>query len=113
MVPTMSPAETENQHRFLRRFTAHEPALRAYVRRLVPTRADADARTVRFYLNGSFDKETRHDTAHPARLGRAQIGNWNQHDRKLSGRLDELLLLGRAMKDTEVRALYEAGNPYR
>lgn len=74
---------------------------------------DADARTVRFYLNGSFDKETRHDTAHPARLGRAQIGNWNQHDRKLSGRLDELLLLGRAMKDTEVRALYEAGNPYR
>lgn len=42
MVPNMSPAETENQHRFLRRFTAHEPALRAYVRRLVPTRPDAD-----------------------------------------------------------------------
>lgn len=38
----MSPAETERHHRFLRSFTAHEPAIRAHVRRLVPTRADAD-----------------------------------------------------------------------
>lgn len=38
----MSPAETENHRRFLRAFTTHEPAVRAYVRRLVPLRADAD-----------------------------------------------------------------------
>jgi RNA polymerase sigma-70 factor, ECF subfamily len=38
----MTPAETERHHRFLRLFTAQEPAVRAYVRRLVPTRADAD-----------------------------------------------------------------------
>jgi RNA polymerase sigma-70 factor (ECF subfamily) len=38
----MSPAETERHHRFLRSFTAHEPAIRAHVRRLVPARADAD-----------------------------------------------------------------------
>lgn len=38
----MSPAEHELHHRFLRSFTAHEPAIRAYVRRLVPARADAD-----------------------------------------------------------------------
>jgi len=38
----MSPAETERHHRFLRSFTAHEPAIRAFVRRLLPTRADAD-----------------------------------------------------------------------
>lgn len=38
----MSPAETERHHRFLRSFTAHEPAIRAHVRRLVPGRADAD-----------------------------------------------------------------------
>src|ERR1051325_1796835 len=38
----MSPAETERHHRFLRAFTASEPAIRAFVRRLVPTRADAD-----------------------------------------------------------------------
>jgi len=38
----MSPDEKEQHQRFLRAFTAHEPAIRAFVRRLVPTRADAD-----------------------------------------------------------------------
>lgn len=38
----MSPAETQQHQRFLRALTAHEPAVRAYVRRLVPSRADAD-----------------------------------------------------------------------
>lgn len=38
----MSPSETETHRRFLRAFTAHELAIRAYVRRLVPARADAD-----------------------------------------------------------------------
>lgn len=74
---------------------------------------DAVRGTVRFYLNGQFDKETRLAIAHPARLGPAQIGNWNQKDRKLSGRVDELLLLGRAMSDAEIHALHAAGNPYR
>lgn len=74
---------------------------------------DAAARTVRFYLNGQFDKETRLEVALPARLGHAQIGNWDQKDRKLSGRIDEFLLLGRAMTDAEVHALFAAGNPYR
>ncbi|SFI29471.1 LamG-like jellyroll fold domain-containing protein [Planctomicrobium piriforme] len=74
---------------------------------------DADARSVRFYLNGRFDNEVRLQTAHPARLGPAQIGNWNQADRKLSGRIDEIVVLGRAMDDIEVRNLYDAGNPYR
>jgi len=74
---------------------------------------DSAAKTVRFYLNGRFDKETRQAIAHPARLGPAQIGNWDRQDRKLSGRVDELLILGRAMSDDEVRALFEAGNPYR
>jgi hypothetical protein len=73
---------------------------------------DSTQGTVRFYLNGQFDKETRQQIAHPARLGPAQIGNWNQKDRKLSGRVDELVLLGRAMTEDEVRALYAAGNPY-
>lgn len=38
----MSPTETERHHRFLRSFTAHELAIRAFVRRLVPSRVDAD-----------------------------------------------------------------------
>jgi hypothetical protein len=74
---------------------------------------DANTRTVRFYHNGRFDKETRQAIAHPARLGPARIGNWDRQDRKLSGRVDELLLLGRALSDAEIRALFEAGNPYR
>ncbi len=36
-------ADKQNQHqRFLRAFTTHEPAVRAFVRRLVPSRTDAD-----------------------------------------------------------------------
>jgi len=74
---------------------------------------DSEARTVHFYLNGEFDKVTRQDVAHAARLGPAQIGNWNRQDRKLSGRIDELVILGRAMTSDEVRTLFAAGNPYR
>lgn len=74
---------------------------------------DSQQRTVRFYLNGQFDSETRLAVAHPARLGPAQIGNWNNNDRTLSGRVDELLILGRAMSDEEVHSLFSAGNPYR
>ncbi len=47
------------------------------------------------------------------RLGPAQIGNWDQQDRKLSGRIDQLVVLGRAMGDTEIEELHEAGTPYR
>ena len=75
--------------------------------------ADSEARTVRFYLNGQFDKQTRQAIAHPAKLGPAQIGNWNQRDRKLSGRIDEIVLLGRALSDEEIAAMFQAGNPYR
>ncbi|MDP3073032.1 MAG: sigma-70 family RNA polymerase sigma factor [Opitutaceae bacterium] len=38
----MTPVEQQQQERFLRLFSAHEPAIRAFVRRLVPSRADAD-----------------------------------------------------------------------
>jgi len=39
----MPAPEPQDQHRpFLRQFTANEAAIRAYVRRLVPSRADAD-----------------------------------------------------------------------
>lgn len=74
---------------------------------------NSETRTVRFFLNGQFDKETRQEIAYPARLGAAQIGNWNREDRKLSGRMDELLLLGRALSDAEIRELFQSGNPYR
>ncbi len=38
----MLKTENERHSEFLRAFTTHEPALRAYIRRLVPAKADAD-----------------------------------------------------------------------
>ncbi len=73
---------------------------------------DSIAGTVRFYFNGKFDKEERLQITHPARLGPGQIGNWDMSDRKLSGRMDELLILGRTMSDREVQALFDVGTPY-
>jgi len=73
---------------------------------------DSDAGSVRFFLNGNFDEQSMQATAHPARLGPAQIGNWDSRDRKLSGRIDELMLIGRALSDSEMLALYQAGTPY-
>ena len=69
--------------------------------------------TVRFFFNGEFDNEVKQQLAHPARLGPGQIGNWDLRDRKLSGRMDELLILGRIMNDDEIHELFEAGTPYR
>lgn len=74
---------------------------------------DAPAKTARFYLNGRFDNEARLTVAHPASLGSSRIGNWDVKDRTLSGRVDELVILGRTLTPTEVQALFESGNPYR
>ena len=74
---------------------------------------DAEARTARFYVDGRFDGQTLLDDAPPARLGPARIGNWSGRDRKLSGRIDDMLFIGRVMDDDEIAALHAAGNPYR
>lgn len=74
---------------------------------------DADARTASFYVDGRPDGVTQLATAVPARLGPARVGNWNNKDRKLSGRIDELVFVGRALSADEIRALYETGVPYR
>ncbi len=80
---------------------------------------DADTKQVSFYTNGKFDSTVAMKAGLPAVLGPAQIGNWNlknsfttQH-RRLSGRMDELVALGRTLTAEEVRGHYEAGNPYQ
>ena len=73
---------------------------------------DSEAKTARFYVDGKFDSETQAAVAPPARLGRARIGNWNMNDRRLSGRIDEFCILGRALGDDEIRAIHASGNPY-
>jgi len=73
---------------------------------------DSMARTASFYVDGRPDGMTVLTEAPPARLGPARIGNWNAEDRKLSGRVDEFVLLGRALAPEEIRALFDAGVPY-
>lgn len=73
---------------------------------------DSEARVVRFYVDGRPDGETRLEHAPPARLGSARIGNWNRDDRRLSGRIDELVIVGRALSDAEIAAVHAAGTPY-
>jgi hypothetical protein len=74
---------------------------------------DAPARTASFYVDGRLDGTTPLAEAPPARFGPARIGNWNRHDRKLSGRIDEFVILGRAASAEEIRDLHAAGAPYR
>ena len=74
---------------------------------------DAGARTASFYVDGQPDGVTELAFAPPARLGPARMGNWNNKDRKLSGRIDELVFIGRALSAAEILALYETGVPYR
>ena len=74
---------------------------------------DSDARTASFYVDGRPDGVTELAFAPPARLGPARVGNWNAMDRKMSGRIDELVFVGRALSADEIRALYETGVPYR
>lgn len=74
---------------------------------------DSEARTASFYVDGRPDGVTSLEVAPPARLGPARIGNWNDQDRTLSGRIDELVFVGRALSAAEIRSLYEAGVPYR
>ncbi len=73
---------------------------------------DSLARTASFYVDGRPDGVTVLAEAPPARLGAARIGNWNAEDRKLSGRIDEIVLLGRALTAEEIRSLFDAGVPY-
>lgn len=74
---------------------------------------DSTEQTARFYVDGRPDGVTQVVDAPPARLGPARIGNWNRHDRKMSGRIDELVFVGRALSADEIRGLFEAGVPYR
>jgi hypothetical protein len=73
----------------------------------------AQEKTVRFYIDGEFDNEVLVAKGIPVVLGPARVGNWNRQDRILSGRMDELVVLRRALDDAAMKKLFEAGNPYQ
>ena len=52
------------------------------------------------------------------RIGRAEIGNWNDGSgkstyslRNLNGRVDELVIFGRALQPEEIGRLWSSGRP--
>lgn len=74
---------------------------------------DEHQRRVQFFLNGRLNGEAELVDPRPVRLSLLEIGNSNNLERRLSGRIDELLLMGRGLSEMEIRQLYFAGNPYR
>lgn len=73
---------------------------------------DAHKKSVRFYIDGEFDNEVFIKNARPALLGPAQIGNWNNQERTLNGRLDEFVIFKRCLSDEEIQHWHYAGSPY-
>lgn len=76
-----------------------------------------DARTTRIYINGVLSRERRHPRAGVLRPGLCRIGNWlpsatsSMANRALRGRMDELAIWNRALPETEIQKLVEAGRP--
>jgi hypothetical protein len=79
---------------------------------------DRQAREVVHYVDGRrvIRIPLRFDTA--LKLGNVELGNWgvplrgNIYEiRSLNGRMDEFVLFGSALREDEIRALYEVGAP--
>jgi hypothetical protein len=82
------------------------------------TTLDRTAEQVIHYIDGKAVIIDERTDLPPLKLGAAEIGNWqpaklaekkNHPLRSLNGRIDEFMVLKRALTATEVAALYEAG----
>ena len=83
---------------------------------------DRDGQTVRHYLDGEL-VSTEPIVPHPLlRIGSAHIGNWDPLQlmdpkrpetwvRSLNGRVDEFLVIGRALTDRKIRDAFRNGRP--
>ncbi len=68
---------------------------------------------VRFYIDGRLDNEAPAPTDVAGVFGPARLGNWTRQERLLSGRLDELVILRRALGDGEIEQFHAHTTPYR
>ncbi len=71
---------------------------------------------VRHYRDGEIVKEESRRDLSPLRIGRAEIGNWQAQGighpiRSFNGRIDEFLILRRALSPGEMAAIHRAGSP--
>ena len=78
---------------------------------------DSETRLVHFFTDGKLNNVSQPNVAPPLAIpGRLVLGNVateTTRPRDLSGRLDELAVLARALTEEEIRAAYENGNPYQ
>lgn len=64
------------------------------------------------YLDGKNVMTDQRKNLPPLKLGGGEIGNWRAHDanypiRSFNGRIDEFIILSRAMSESEIGALYQ------
>ena len=78
---------------------------------------DRAALKATFYLNGRRAGENKIEKYLPIQIGPAWIGQWNpaglgyDGNRNFHGRIEEMVVFGRALKDEQIRELCEAGSP--
>ena len=81
---------------------------------------DRDARRVTHYVDGRIVRQLPLKFDTPLKLGSAELGNWGvpisgftttYTVRNLNGRMDEFVLFGKALGESEVRDLRTAGTP--
>jgi ferric-dicitrate binding protein FerR (iron transport regulator) len=70
---------------------------------------DGAARRTSLYMDGRLDAQMSIGDPAPVRFGAAQIGNWDRQHRNLNGQIDEVMVLGRALRVEEITALASAG----
>ena len=82
---------------------------------------DPEKELISHFLNGELVGSGPAKSGVPISIGEAEIGNWKAQKknddlyelRSFNGRMDELLVLGRAMAPAEIAVHYRAGDPYR
>jgi len=77
---------------------------------------DAGERKVRAYANGKVVSTTLAQGIGPVKIGRAQIGRWENpsywpYERDLKGRVDEFVVFRRKLESREIREIYVKGSP--
>ncbi|MDF1741487.1 MAG: FecR domain-containing protein [Verrucomicrobiales bacterium] len=78
----------------------------------IATTVDRNTGVVSHYLDGEMVASDQRKNIPPLKLGGGEIGNWQAHSknypiRSFNGRIDEFIILERAMSETEVAALHQ------
>lgn len=78
------------------------------------TTYDIHQSTVKHFVNGELVAEHTIEHPQPVKIGSATIGNWNNGNatRRFVGRIDEVLILEKALNNNQVANLYQTGMPY-